>query len=61
MAVAASILTSIYVMLGRGMDFVDLGADHFVKNERTKTADRLIRRLAALGYEVTGIRDKQAA
>lgn len=61
MAVAASILTSIYVMLRRGVDFVDLGADHFVKKERSKTANRLIRRLGELGYEVTGIRDNQAA
>jgi len=61
MAVAASILTSIYVMLRRGVDFVDLGADHFVKNERAKTANRLLRRLGELGYEVGELRDKQAA
>lgn len=61
MAVAASMLTSIYVMLRRGVAFVDLGADHFVKNERAKTANRLLRRLGELGYEVGELRDKQPA
>jgi len=56
-----ALLTSIYVMLRRGVDFVDLGADHFVKHERAKTANRLLRRLSELGYEVTEIHDEQAA
>ncbi len=61
MAVASSILTSVYVMLRRDVDFVDLGADHFLKHERAKTANRLLRRLGELGYDVTEIHDKHAA
>lgn len=55
-AVAASILTAVYVMLGRGVDYADLGADHFVRSEKTKVARSLIRRLGDLGYDVSNVR-----
>jgi hypothetical protein len=61
MAVAASILTAVYVMLGRGVDYVDLGPSHLVRMDRTKVAQRLLRKLGELGYEVAGVRDKEAA
>ena len=38
MSVAASILTAVYYMLRDEKDYVDLGADHFVKNDRAKVA-----------------------
>jgi transposase len=61
MAVAASILTAVYYMLKNGADYADLGAAHFTRGDRTKTANRLLRKLGDLGFEVTGLRDKQAA
>lgn len=61
MAVAASILTAVYFMLKNGVDYADLGADHFVKNDRAKVANRLLRRLGDLGYEVGDVRDRMAA
>jgi hypothetical protein len=56
MAVAAAILTAVYWMLKRGVDYVDLGADHFDRTERT----RLARKLDELGFDVT-VSDRQAA
>jgi transposase len=61
MAVAASILTAVYFMLKNGTDYADLGADHFIKNDRVKTANRLLRRLGDLGFDVREVRDRQAA
>jgi transposase len=61
MAVAASILTAVYYMLNNNVDYADLGAAHFSRADRDKTANRLLRKLGDLGFEVTGIRDKQAA
>ena len=61
MAVAASMLTAIYHMLKNGVDYRDLGADHFSRNDRTKSVNRLLRKIENLGFEVTGIREKQAA
>jgi transposase len=61
MAVAASILTAVYFMLKNGADYTDLGATHFVRRDRDKTANRLVRKLSDLGFEVTGLRDRQAA
>jgi len=51
-AVAASILTAIYHMLKDGTFYHELGPNHF--NERTKERqkNRLIKRLADLGYAV---------
>lgn len=61
MAVAASILTAVYYMLKNDVDYADLGPAHFTRADRAKTANRLLRKLGDLGYEVTGIRDQQAA
>lgn len=61
MAVAASILTAVYFMLKNEADYVDLGAEHFVKNDRVKIANRLLRRLNDLGFEVRDVQDRSAA
>ena len=52
LAVAASMLTAAYHMLNHGVDYRDLGADHFDRRDKTKLANRLIRRLHDLGLEV---------
>jgi transposase len=52
MAVAASMLRAIYHMLSRGTDYTDLGGDHFDRREKSKVAQRLIKRLQALGMTV---------
>jgi transposase len=61
MAVAASILTAVYYMLKNDADYIDLGVDHFTRADRTKTANRLIRKLGELGFQVTAVRDVAAA
>jgi transposase len=52
LAVAASMLTAAYYMLRDGVEYRDLGADHFDRRDRTKVANRLIRRLEELGFKV---------
>lgn len=52
MAVAASILTAVYIMLRDGVEYRDLGDDYFDKLDKTKTIQRLVRRLHHLGCEV---------
>jgi hypothetical protein len=52
LAVAASMLTATYYMLRDGAEYHDLGADHFDRRDRTKVANRLIRRLEQLGLKV---------
>lgn len=51
-AVAASMLTSIYFMLQRGEPYKELGADYRDRRDKTRTAQRLIRRVQALGFQV---------
>jgi transposase len=51
-AVAASILTAIWHMLSKGIDFVDLGPTYFDRRDESKVVKRLTRRLADLGYVV---------
>lgn len=51
-AVAASILTAAYHMLKDGVDYRDLGADHFDRRDKAKLARRLIARLHDLGLTV---------
>ena len=51
-AVAASILTAIYYMLKDGTMFQDLGADHFNHRTKEQQKNRLVKRLAELGYAV---------
>ena len=57
-AVAATILTAAYHILRDGVDYHDLGPDHFVEHDRSRTVERLTRRIRDLGYEIT---IKQAA
>ena len=51
-AVAASILTAIYHILRERVYYHDLGADHFINNQRTQIARRLVWRIEQLGYQV---------
>ena len=51
-AVTASMLTAAYHMLKHGVDYRDLGADHFDRRDKAKLAKRLIARLQDLGITV---------
>jgi transposase len=51
-AVAASILTAIYHMLKDGTMYQDLGHDHFNRRSKDQQKQRLVKRLADLGYAV---------
>jgi hypothetical protein len=50
-AVAASILTAIYDMLLRKVDFKDLSASHFDHIDKQRRVKRLLKQLSDLGYE----------
>jgi len=52
-AVAHSILQSIYYLLIRNEPYRDLGEDHFDKLRPARTAKRLVSRLERLGYQVS--------
>ena len=52
LAVAATLLTAAYHMLKYGVEYRDLGPNHFDRDKELQ-ASRLIRRLKALGVEVT--------
>jgi transposase len=52
LAVAASMLTAVFFMLRDGVAYKDLGADHFSRHDKTKTIQRLLRRLSDLGCNV---------
>lgn len=49
-AVAASLLTTVYHMIREGTPYRDLGADHFDRHDRARAARRLVARLEQLGY-----------
>ncbi len=51
-AVAASILTTVYHLLRDGTVYEDLGASHFDAINRDRAAKSLVRRLNALGFDV---------
>jgi transposase len=51
-AVAASMLRTIYYMLTRGQQYADLGENHFDALAQVKTANRLLKRLKDIGVEV---------
>ncbi|SFF46087.1 hypothetical protein SAMN02745121_09005, partial [Nannocystis exedens] len=51
-AVAAAILTAVHGILRDHEPYRDLGAEHFNRNDRQRTASRLARRIRSLGYEV---------
>jgi transposase len=52
-AVAHSLLVIIYHVLGRKVEYQDLGPDYFDRLEPERMRRHLVRRLQALGYEVT--------
>jgi len=52
LAVAASMLTAAYFMLRDGVEYHDLGPDHFDRRDRSKVIHRLVRRLRDLGCAV---------
>src|SRR6059058_651816 len=52
MAVVASILTAIYHMLKDGTMYKDLGRNHFDRRSSDQQKNRLVKRLAELGYAV---------
>ena len=52
MAVVASILTTIYHMLKDGTMYKDLGRNHFDRCSSDQQKNRLVKRLADLGYAV---------
>jgi hypothetical protein len=51
-AVAASILTAAYHILKDGAFYADLGPDHFVRRDKAKVLNRLVRRIKDLGYDI---------
>jgi transposase len=51
-AVAASILTTVYHMLKDGTLYQDLGPDYFARRNPARTVARLASRIRNLGYEV---------
>jgi transposase len=51
-AVAATILTAAYYMLRDGVEYRDLGPNHFDQIDKARAAERLVRKLQALGYGV---------
>lgn len=53
MAVAHSILVTIYHMLRRGSQYSDLGANHFDERNRQHAVAAAVRRVERLGYRVT--------
>jgi transposase len=55
LAVAASMLTAAYFMLRDGIEYEDLGPDHFDRHDKTKTIHRLLKRLADLGCNIEPI------
>jgi transposase len=52
MAVVAAILTAIYHMLKDGTMYHDIGPNHFDRHSADKQKQRLVKRLADLGYAV---------
>ena len=52
-AVAASMLTAAYHMLKDGTFYQDLGADHLVQRDASKTVAKLAARIKDLGYDVS--------
>ena len=52
LAVAASMLTAACYMLRDGVEYRDLGADHYDRQDRSRAISRLVRRLHHLGCQV---------
>ena len=45
-------LTAVYHMLKKGVEYHDLGAEHFTRRDREKIILRLVRRINDLGCQV---------
>lgn len=52
LAVAASMLTAAFHMLRDGVEYRDLGPAHFASHDKSKTINRLVKRLRDLGCAV---------
>jgi transposase len=52
LTVASSMLTAAYHMLKNGVEYRDLGAEHFTRRDRSKAIQRLLERLTDLGCDV---------
>jgi hypothetical protein len=52
LAVASSMLTAAYFMLRDGVEYGDLGANHFEQRDKDQLAKRLLQRLRDLGAAV---------
>jgi transposase len=52
LAVASSMLTAAYYMLRDGVEYHDLGAQHFIEQNKDQVAKRLLQRLRDLGLVV---------
>lgn len=52
-ATARAILTIAYHLISRDEDYNDLGADYFDRRRPKQTANRLVKRLNTLGFNVT--------
>ena len=59
-AVARTILQAAWHVLSKGVDYRELGGDHFDRKNSEQTKNKLIARLERLGYEVD-LKPKQAA
>jgi transposase len=53
LAVAHTILVTLYHMLKRGTSYQDLGANYFDQRDAQAVLRRSVRRIEALGYKVT--------
>jgi len=52
LAVAASMLTAVYFMLRDGVEYHDLGQQHFAGRDKEQITQRLLKRLRDLGLQV---------
>jgi len=52
MALAHHMIVVIYQVLSREEEYVEFGGDYYDQRDKTKTAKRLVARLAKLGYQV---------
>jgi hypothetical protein len=52
LAVASSMLTAAYAMLRDGVEYHDLGPDHFAQQDKDRITKRLLQRLRSLGVTV---------
>ena len=51
-AVARSMMVAIYYMIKNDEDFEDIGADYYLEQHKAKIANRAVKSLVGLGYQV---------